>query len=91
LDLHAGGSETSLMIKNFPELVDVDLARNLESSFTTFEDLKIWQQGGEKAKEITPSGYCGNPSEIDLEAATAFEEGMIEEVSQVIYEFLKGK
>ena len=91
LDLHAGGSETSLMVNDFPELVDVDLARSLESSLTTFEGLKIWQQGGEKAKEITPLGYCGNPSEIDLKAAKAFEKEMIEGVSKMIYDFLKRK
>ncbi len=91
VDLHAGGSETSLMVNGFPELVDVDLARSLKSSLTTFQDLKIWQHGGEKAREITPLGYCGNPSEIDLEAAKAFEEGMIEGVSKIIYDFLKGK
>jgi creatinine amidohydrolase len=79
------------MVNDFPELVDINLAYRLESSRTTFEGLKIWQQGGEKAKEITPLGYCGNPSEIDLEAAKAFEERTIEGVSQVIYEFLKGK
>ena len=91
LDLHAGGSETSLMVKDFPDLVDIDLARSLESSLTTFEGLKVWQQGGEEAREITPLGYCGNPSEIDLKAAKAFEERMIEDVSKMIYDFLKGK
>jgi len=91
LDLHAGGLETSLMVNDFPELVDVDLARSLKSSLTTFEGLKIWQHGGEKAKEITPLGYCGNPSAIDLEAAKAFEEEMIEGVSKIICDFLKGK
>jgi creatinine amidohydrolase len=91
LDLHAGGLETSLMVNDFPELVDVDLARSLKSSLTTFEGLKIWQHGGEKAKEITPLGYCGNPSAIDLEAAKAFEEEMIEDVSKIICDFLRGK
>ena len=91
LDLHAGGLETSLMVNDFPELVDVDLARSLKSSLTTFRDLKIWQHGGEKAKEITPLGYCGNPSAIDLEAAKAFEEEMIENVSKIICDFLRGK
>ena len=90
LDLHAGGSETSLMANDFPELVDIDLAYRLESSKTTLEGLKIWQQGGEKAKKITPFGYCGNPSDINLEAAKAFEEGMIEGGSKIISEFLKG-
>ena len=90
-DLHAGGSETSLMVNNFPELVNVDLARSLKSSFTTLDGLRIWRQGGEKAREITPLGYCGNPSEINLEAGKAFEEGMIEGVSKMIFDFLKGK
>jgi creatinine amidohydrolase len=77
------------MVNDFPELVDIHLAYRLESSRTTLEGLKIWQRGGEKAKEITPLGYCGNPSEIDLEAAKAFEERMIEEISKIISEFLK--
>jgi creatinine amidohydrolase len=91
LDIHAGGSETSLMVKNFSELVNIDLARSLKSSLTTLDGLKIWQQGGEKAKEVTPLGYCGNPSEIDLEKANAFEKRMIKEIPQMIFDFLKGK
>jgi len=89
-DLHAGGSETSLMVNHFPELVDIDLARRLKSSLTTLQGLKTWREGEDKAKEITPLGYCGNPSEIDLEGARLFEEEMIEGVSKVIYNFLKG-
>jgi creatinine amidohydrolase len=53
--------------------------------------LKIWRKGGKKAREITPLGYCGNPSEIDLEAAKAFEEEIVEGVSKRIYDLLKGK
>ena len=88
-DLHAGGSETSLMLKDFPELVDADLAGNLKSSFTTLDGLKIWRQGGEKAREITPFGYCGNPSKIDLEGAKAFEEKMTSDIVKAISETLK--
>jgi len=90
-DLHAGGSETSLMIKNFPELVDIDLARSLESSRTTLEGLNIWRLGGEKAKEITPLGYCGNPSAIDLEKAKISENRTIEELTRLILRKLKGE
>ena len=91
LDIQAGGSETSLMVKNFSELVNIDLARSLKSSLTTLDGLKIWRQGGKKAKEVTPLGYCGNPSEIDLEKANAFEKEMIEGVTRIIFDFLKGK
>lgn len=44
----------------------------------------IWQQGGERAKEITPLGYCGNPSEIDLDMADRFEQEMIKGISDII-------
>ncbi len=90
-DLHAGGSETSLMLKNFPDLVNVDMARTLKSSRTTLEGLKVWRHGGEKAREITPLGYCGDPSNIDLERAKAFEEEMIEGVAKRICDFLNKK
>jgi creatinine amidohydrolase len=89
LDIHAGGFETSLMLKDFPDLVNVDLAKTLESSRTTFEGLKTWQQGGENAREITPLGYCGNPSNINLDHAEAFNRDMAQSISRAIYEFLK--
>lgn len=91
LDIHAGGFETSLMVKDFPSLVDIDTATKLEPSYTTFEQLRIWQQGGEKAKEITPLGYCGSPSEINLEKAKIFEEEIIRDIPKIIFEFIKGK
>ncbi len=91
IDIHAGGLETSLMVNNFPALVDVDLARSLSSSLTIFEGLKVWQYGGEKARKVTPLGYCGNPSEIDLKAAQAYEAGMTEVVSRLILDSLKAK
>ena len=79
------------MVKDFTELVDIDLARSLKSSLTTLDGLKIWRQGGEKAREVTPLGYCGNPSQIDLEKAKAFEKIMIKDIPQMIFDFLKGK
>ncbi|WP_193774797.1 hypothetical protein [Vallitalea guaymasensis] len=30
------------------------------------------KQGGENAKEVTPLGYCGNSSNINLKDATGF-------------------
>lgn len=72
LDIHAGGFETSLMLVNFEDLVDKDQALRLQSSETTFELLRKWQQGGEKAKEVTPLGYCGDPSNINVKEAKNF-------------------
>jgi len=66
LDIHAGGFETSLMLLEFKELVNEEMARKLESSKTTFELLSKWQKGGVEGREVTPLGYCGDPSNIDL-------------------------
>lgn len=71
-DIHAGGFETSLMLVDFKELVDENRARTLKSSMTTLELLRKWQSGGEQAKEVTPLGYCGDPSDISLEDAEKF-------------------
>lgn len=89
LDIHAGGSETSLMLRDFPDMVDLEKAKSLGSSCTTFEGLRIWQQGGEKAKEVTPLGYCGNPSDINLDMADRFESEMIESMADIIAEHYK--
>lgn len=89
VDIHAGGFETSLMVRDFPELVDVDLAKKLDSSMTTWDKLKIWVQGGEQAREVTPLGYCGNPAEINLKVADDFEREMIEDTPRLIIDFIK--
>jgi creatinine amidohydrolase len=67
LDLHAGGFETSYMLLEFRELADEEKARSLKSSETDLEKFKVWRRGGERAREVTPLGYCGDPSNIDLE------------------------
>lgn len=77
------------MAKNFPELVDIDLAKNLESSKATLEGLNIWRKGGIKAKEITPLGYCGNPSEIDIEKAEEKERWTAKVITKIILNKLK--
>ncbi|WP_273320104.1 creatininase family protein [Vallitalea guaymasensis] len=84
IDIHAGGFETSLMLIDFKELVDEDKARKLKSSKTTFQDLRKWQQGGESAKEVTPLGYCGNPSNINLKDATGFIKGFSDITARLI-------
>ncbi len=89
VDIHAGSLETSLMYKDFPDLVNAQLARSLPSSLTTLENLKIWAQGGDKAKEITPDGYCGHPSEFSLEEAAAYNERLTAVIPKIIHDFLQ--
>lgn len=88
LDIHAGSLETSLMVKDFPKLVDINLAKTLKSSFTTYKDIRNWIQGGEKAKEITPLGYCGNPSEFDLQKTVESEDELKMGFTEAICKFL---
>ncbi|WP_157335163.1 creatininase family protein [Paenibacillus lutrae] len=69
LDVHAGESCTAMMNKFFPELVNVELVRELESTNLSHEDFKKWLTGGEVAKSITPYGYFGAPADygkVDL-------------------------
>ena len=84
MDIHAGGPETSLMLNDFPEMVDIKMAKSLKSSMTTSEKLSAWQQGGKTARDITPLGYCGDPSEIDLEGASLYVRQTVEDISDLI-------
>lgn len=89
LDIHAGSFETSLMIDQFPDLVDVEKARNLVTSRTSIEGLKIWLKGGEKAREITPLGYLGDPSVLDVQAARESNSRMVDSIVRAIFKVLK--
>ena len=55
------------MVKFFPELVNVDAARQLEPTNLKHEDLKKWHAGGETARSITPLGYYGSPADFEKE------------------------
>jgi len=89
LDIHAGGFETSCMLLDFKELVNEELARKLESSKTTFELLRKWQKGGAEGREVTPLGYCGNPSNIDLEDANNFMNEIAKMSTELIINSIK--
>lgn len=66
IDIHAGAIETSWMALSYNKLVNTEKAKTLKATNLTFTDLKQWLNGGEVAKSMTPLGYCGNPSNIDL-------------------------
>ncbi|AFA49927.1 creatininase family protein [Acetobacterium woodii] len=66
IDIHAGATETSWMALSYNKLVDTEKAKTLKPTNLTRSDLKEWLKGGEVAKSVTPLGYCGNPSNIDL-------------------------
>ena len=88
LDIHAGAFETSLMVDQFPDLVDVEKARGLSTSHTTIEGLKVWMKGGEKAREITPLGYLGDPSAMNPIAAKESNSRMVDGIAGTILKVL---
>ncbi|WP_242985433.1 creatininase family protein [Vallitalea okinawensis] len=89
IDCHGGGLETSLMLMDFDDLVDEPLARELKSSKTTIELFEKWRQGGKKAKEVTPLGYCGDPSNIRMDDARNFVDATSLELVELISKTLE--
>ena len=66
MDIHAGAFETAVLNYFYPEYVDLQLVKTLESSSLTEAGLQKWLAGGESIKEVVPLGYAGNPSGYDL-------------------------
>lgn len=89
LDIHAGAFETSLMVDQFPDLVDVEKAKSLETSRTSIEGLKVWLRGGVKAREVTPLGYLGDPSAMNVEKARETNSKMVQSIVAAILGVLK--
>lgn len=84
IDFHAGALETGLMLIDFPELVNKALADTLPSSKTTADDFKIWRKGWGYARRITPSGYCGSPSEYNINIATQLKNSIVTSVVELL-------
>jgi creatinine amidohydrolase/Fe(II)-dependent formamide hydrolase-like protein len=51
--------------------------------------LKIWLKGGEKAREVTPLGYMGDPSAINPLAARESNAKMVDDVVKAILTVLR--
>lgn len=63
-DIHAGGEETSSMLKDFPNSVKKDILSEMIDSNIPYDQLMDWR--GDKARTMTPLGYCGNPSNFNI-------------------------
>ncbi|NLI92415.1 MAG: creatininase family protein [Peptococcaceae bacterium] len=88
VDLHAGTFETSWMSAVFPEHVNTELAKHLQSTQTTLDEAVVWSKGWDEVKKAFPLGYCGNPSRIEIKKAKEFELKLVEQMSGAI--LLKG-
>ncbi|MDT8300894.1 MAG: creatininase family protein [Sedimentisphaerales bacterium] len=69
LDIHAGADETGIVAAFFPDQVDTDLARILEPTRITYNEVVQWLTN---ARRVTPQGYLGDPADFDAEAAREY-------------------
>jgi creatinine amidohydrolase len=67
-DIHAGASETAVMLNYFPQQVDVENAKTLQPTQFTGEDMKALRKGGDEARKMIPLGYIGDPAGFDITA-----------------------
>ncbi len=69
-DLHAGESETGLIMMKYPELLDMDQVKGLEPNY---EGEHLFQRIGEGAKDFiecgAPNAYFGSPAAARVETA----------------------
>jgi creatinine amidohydrolase len=91
LDVHAGGTETGMMVHYFPDQVDADLAKTLKPTNLTTRDLMEWDQSWSDARRITPLGYFGDPASFDPEAGHQKIESSVESLANLIESFMKKK
>lgn len=73
LDIHAGAYETGMLTYMYPELVNTDLAKTLDSYSLTYEKLDKWMEGGNSTVEVVPLGYAGNPRGYEAVSSIARE------------------
>jgi len=90
LDIHAEGYETSVMWHYLPELVNLEVLRDLKPTNLTIKDLLVWRKGGMEARKITPQGYFGDPSTANPNMGKKEIETYGTVVSEAIEAFLQG-
>jgi len=86
-DIHAGDGETAVMNMYYPNLVNIEMAKNLKPTDAGKEELSIWINGGKNARLITPEGYFGKPNEY--EKADIYYEELAERICKSILFSLK--
>src|SRR5262245_58752599 len=74
-DLHAGESETSMVLSISPDLVRTKIMPSLKPTDLTPADVATWRTGYEQAKKITPLGYLGDPASARAANGTRRVEG----------------
>lgn len=86
IDIHAGAGETSIMVKYFPNQVDIMKAKKLKSTDLKFDDLLEWRKGWSDARRVTPLCYFGDPAKYDKVETHIDHEAI--RLSNLIHSFL---
>lgn len=89
VDIHAGGRETGMMLHYFPDQVNAELAKTLEPTTLTLQDIMGWEWS--EARRLSPLGYVGDPANFDPEASRQRTESSARSVANLIENFLRGK
>ncbi len=90
-DYHAGSLETGVMLAYFPEYVDAALAKKLEPTRLTDDDLKGLGRSDAETRKLIPGGYFGNPAGFDVEFARRFIEASARDIAGTVADYLKDK
>ncbi|MCX7912765.1 MAG: creatininase family protein [Dehalococcoidales bacterium] len=88
-DYHAGSMETGVALAYFPEHVDEAMARKLEATRLTDEDLRNLGRSDEETRKLIPGGYFGNPAGYDIVKAKAYIEANALDLAGTIAAYLK--
>jgi creatinine amidohydrolase len=91
LEIHADRYETSFMMHYFPDLVGWDCVKSLKSSDVTAQAFKVWRQGWEDARKVTPQGFVGDPTLASPEEGKKAIETFGKEAADLIERFLQGQ
>jgi creatinine amidohydrolase len=89
-DYHAGSLETGVALAFFPEHADAALAKKLEPTRLTNDDLKGLGKSDAETRKLIPGGYFGNPAGYDVDFARRFIEASALDIAATIHGYLKG-
>jgi creatinine amidohydrolase len=66
-DVHAGSTETALMMEYYPDQVRKDILPSLKPTRITFKDLANLKKSNKDPRELIKDGYFGDPASYDQE------------------------
>jgi len=90
INMHAGAGEVGFMASFFPGIVDLELAKTLEPSNLTSEDLAKLAKEPDGLGKMVKDGYIGNPADFNAEEGkSSFEEGTVRSAT-TIEAYMKG-